>query len=78
MLTPIEVALVGLIITQLVLAHLRKTHCDERVQMAENEARRNTVNAYTTIHRHAFELYRSSLEAAGEIKSKTGKETGDA
>lgn len=76
MLTPIEVALVGLIITQLVLSHLRKTHCDERVQMAENEARRNTVNAYTTIQRQSFELYRQALESARTIKPN--KEHGDA
>jgi hypothetical protein len=68
MLTPIEVALVGMIVVQLVLAHLRKTHCDERVQQVENEARRQTINAYTQMHRHAFELYRSALEDAGEIK----------
>ena len=73
MLTPIEVALVGLIITQLVLAHFRKTSCDERVQIVENEARRQTINAYTTIHRHAFELYRQALEAAGEIKPNKDK-----
>lgn len=68
MLTPIEVALVGLIAVQMVLSHLRKTHCDERVQMAENEARRNTVAAYTTLVRHSFELYRQALESAGTVK----------
>jgi cell division GTPase FtsZ len=70
MLTPIEVALVGLIIVQIVLHHLRKTHCDERVQRVEDETRRNTVNAYTQVHRHAFELYRDALEDAGAIKPK--------
>lgn len=73
MLTPIEVALVGLIIVQLILNHLRKTHCDERVQRVEDETRRNTVNAYTQVHRHAFELYRDALEDAGVVKPKEGQ-----
>jgi len=74
MLTPIEVALLAMLGLQLVLNHVRKTSCDERVQMVENEARRQTINTYTQVHRHAFELYRQSLEAAGEIKKGRANE----
>jgi len=76
MLTPIEVVLVALIGLQLVLSHMRKTSCDERVQMIENECRRQTINAYTTIHRHAFELYRSSIFDGRELKEQPEKSKG--
>jgi hypothetical protein len=73
MLTPIEVVLVGLIIVQLLLNHMRKTSCDERVQMVENECRRQTINTYTTMHRHAFELYKAAIMDGREIKEQKDK-----
>jgi hypothetical protein len=70
MLTPIEVALVGMIIVQLLLNHWRKTSCDERVQQVENESRRQIIGAYTQVHRHAFELYKAAIMDGKEIKKQ--------
>ena len=74
MLTPIEVALVGMVALQLVLNHWRKTSCDERVQMVENECRRQTLNAYTQFHRQAFEWYRAAIMDGREIVEKNKDE----
>jgi hypothetical protein len=73
MLTPIEVALVGMVALQLLLNHMRKTSCDERVQQVENESRRQIIGAYTQVHRHAFELYKAAIMDGREMKEAKDK-----